>query len=105
VEKKKDHPPSLEGVTNHDNNGKGEEVMGGAGMTKLTNTMTTTTTMRQQYFNRKMFGDLRVNNVGKTDPVITIQVEHVEYALSQQYSNATSNIPMPRHVQVMTKPR
>ena len=49
--------------------------------------MTTTTTMRQQSFNRKMFGDVRVNTVGKADPVIIIQVEHVQYTLSQQYSN------------------
>jgi len=71
-------------VTNNncDDNGKGE-VMGGDGATKMT---TRTSTRQEQSLNRNIFGDVRVNIVGKTDPVINIRVEYVQYMLSQQYS-------------------
>ena len=53
--------------------------MGGVGATK----MTTTIMMRQETsLNRNIFGLVRVNIVGKTDPVINIRVECVQYAIS-----------------------
>jgi len=45
--------------------------MGGDGATKMTATMT-----RQEQSIRNIFGDVRVNIVGKTDPVINIRVEY-----------------------------
>ena len=68
-------PSSLEGGTRVDNNGKEEVMEGDDG-----------TTRRQQSLNRKNFGDVKFNIVGKTDPVINIRVEHVQFMLSQQYS-------------------
>ena len=80
-------PPSLveDVVTNNHNDvGKGEEVMGGIETTKST---TTRMIMRQkQSINCKMFGDVKFNIVGKTDPVINIRLEYVQYMLSQEYS-------------------
>jgi hypothetical protein len=69
---------------NLDDVGKGE-VMGGDGATTKM-TATTITTRQEQSLNRNIFGDVRVNIVGKTDPVINIRLEYVQYMLSQQYS-------------------
>ena len=60
------------------------EVMGGDGAT--TKMTATTITRQEQSLNRNIFGDVRVNIVGKTDPVINIRLEYVQYMLSQQYS-------------------
>ena len=68
---------------NRDDVGKGE-VMGGDGAT--TKMTATTITRQEQSLNRNIFGDVRVNIVGKTDPVINIRLEYVQYMLSQQYS-------------------
>jgi hypothetical protein len=84
VEKKKTKegqlPPSLVGdvVTNNCNDvGKGEEVMGGIETTKSRTTMMITRQKQKQSINRNMFGDVKFNIVGKTDPVINIGVEYI----------------------------
>jgi hypothetical protein len=59
------------------------EVMGGDGAKKMTTTMT----RQEQSLNRNIFGLVRVNIVGKTDPVIIIRVECVQYMLSQHIQN------------------
>jgi prenyltransferase beta subunit len=93
VEKKKTKegqlPPLLveDVVTNTRNDvGKGEEVMGGIETTATTTTMMIT--RQKQSINCKMFGDVKFNIVGKTDPVINIRVEYVKYMLSQEYSKS-----------------
>ena len=87
-------PPSLveDVVTNNHNDvGKGEEVMGGIETTKSTTRMIT---RQKQSINCKIFGDVKFNIVGKTDLVINIRLKYVQYMLSQEYSKSKSNVKL-----------